>query len=560
MPDVDVQAARDLVQRLRLAVAPMTELFGRFSDLSARKTLAVAHARRSARQSRRRASPSRPRPMPRRSYGRAMRARPRTSSSPGCCRRACPHPRSPPADYPDFYARAVAGRNRAAARARASAASHLGALRGAPAAARRRRARLAQRGHLAGGGRSGTVAQPADAQGRSACRRPRRRSARRARLHVAARRRRRLPDARRQNRRRADGAVALAAAVAGAARRRSARAMRWQPTQPWLAWARARDRIVKRAAPAGAGAAPARWRCARASSASPRSKPGSPTPTPSSPATSSGSKPCRCSAPSPTPRSAGQIVHDALGRFADRLSRHAAAPTSRRPSWRIARCGARRVRRAIRASPRSGCRDLRDLPSGSPRPSRRAADRHHASTPRSLARWCSRRPAGAVHADARAPTASTVGPAASSSTDYKTGRIPSKKARQVGGRAAAAARSRHRQAGGFTGAWRTSPCRNLRYIRATGGEPPGEVHPIERDATDIAALATTSRDGLAAPDRPFRRSQHTLPRAPPRGFADTYRFDDYAHLARVAEWSAETGEEELSMATASRPRPRAQHR
>ena len=140
---------------------------------------------------------------------------------------------------------------------------HLGALRVAPAAARRRR----------------SSARSTRAPGRSAAdpgpwlNRPMRADARpagaggahrrcRAHLHLAARRRPGLSHARRQDRRRADGALALAAAAAGAAR--GPRATAPGADQPWLAWAQARNALdgrrtarARARAEAGAGAAAA---------------------------------------------------------------------------------------------------------------------------------------------------------------------------------------------------------------------------------------------------------------------------------------------------------------
>ena len=79
----------------------------------------------------------------------------------------------------------------------------------------------------------------------------------------------------------------------------------------------------------------------------------------------------------------------------------------------------------------------------------------------------------------------------------------------------------------------------LRYISASGGEPPGQECPLDVD--DVARLAREAREGLvrliakfddaATPYRALRRAQFN------------YRYDAYAHLARVAEWSAETIEE-----------------
>ena len=78
------------------------------------------------------------------------------------------------------------------------------------------------------------------------------------------------------------------------------------------------------------------------------------------------------------------------------------------------------------------------------------------------------------------------------------------------------------------------PVATLRYIRASGGEPPGDQRDVK--APDIEALAAQALDGLkrhvarfddeATPYRPLRRSRFG------------YAYDDYAHLARVAEWSS----------------------
>jgi ATP-dependent helicase/nuclease subunit B len=79
----------------------------------------------------------------------------------------------------------------------------------------------------------------------------------------------------------------------------------------------------------------------------------------------------------------------------------------------------------------------------------------------------------------------------------------------------------------------------LRYIKASGGEPAGEERTV--DVTDIAGLADTALarlglliaqfDNEATPYRALRRA----------GF--TYDYDDYAHLARVAEWAVAEEEE-----------------
>ncbi len=77
----------------------------------------------------------------------------------------------------------------------------------------------------------------------------------------------------------------------------------------------------------------------------------------------------------------------------------------------------------------------------------------------------------------------------------------------------------------------------LRYIRASGGEPPGDEHDVR--TADVAKLAQSALEGLsrhiarfddpATPYRPLRRARFS------------YDYDVYAHLARVAEWSSGTG-------------------
>jgi ATP-dependent helicase/nuclease subunit B len=79
----------------------------------------------------------------------------------------------------------------------------------------------------------------------------------------------------------------------------------------------------------------------------------------------------------------------------------------------------------------------------------------------------------------------------------------------------------------------------LRYIRASGGEPPGEERIVKCD--DVAALAAETLIGLQQliatfdhPETPYRAIRRP-------GYR--YDYDAYAHLARVAEWSAHVDDE-----------------
>jgi ATP-dependent helicase/nuclease subunit B len=124
-------------------------------------------------------------------------------------------------------------------------------------------------------------------------------------------------------------------------------------------------------------------------------------------------------------------------------------------------------------------------------------------------------------------------------TDYKTGAAPSDKAVNSGrspqlALEAAIALSET----GFAHLDGRS-VEALRYIRASGGEPPGEERTVK--IADVAALAERSLSGLLGlvtsfddPQTPYRAIRRP-------GYR--YDYDAYAHLARVAEWSAHVEDE-----------------
>ncbi len=124
-------------------------------------------------------------------------------------------------------------------------------------------------------------------------------------------------------------------------------------------------------------------------------------------------------------------------------------------------------------------------------------------------------------------------------TDYKTGAPPSDKdvaqgrAPQLPLEAAIA----HGEIG-FTGIARR-PVTGLRYIRASGGEPPGEERTVKVD--DIAARADSTVELLTRLIAAF--DDEATPYTAVRRARFTYDYDDYTHLARVGEW-ATSGENE----------------
>ena len=233
----------------------------------------------------------------------------------------------------------------------------------------------------------------------------------------------------------------------------------------------------------------------------------------------------------------GQIVHEALGRFAQRFP-------DRLPEDICAELVALRqggAGGALRLAARRG------LLGAALRPLRRLVRRHRAArgAPACSRRWprwrapscCQAQPAPSR--SRRGPTASISATAASSSptTRPATSRTLASRA-DAGPRAAAAAGGGHRHRRRVHGA------RTRRRSRACATSPRPAASRRARTCDlddDVARLAREARDGLvrlianfdneATPYRALRRARFS------------YRYDAYAHLARVAEWSAETIEE-----------------
>ncbi|MDH3472933.1 MAG: double-strand break repair protein AddB [Rhodospirillales bacterium] len=117
--------------------------------------------------------------------------------------------------------------------------------------------------------------------------------------------------------------------------------------------------------------------------------------------------------------------------------------------------------------------------------------------------------------------------------DYKTGGVPRQKEIELGFAPQLTLEAAIAAAGGFGPEVPAAPAGELAFWRLTGGSPPGEIVTVKGDPAALAAEALRGLERLVALFDDEDTAYHALPRpdwAP--------RFNDYAHLARVAEWSA----------------------
>ena len=118
-------------------------------------------------------------------------------------------------------------------------------------------------------------------------------------------------------------------------------------------------------------------------------------------------------------------------------------------------------------------------------------------------------------------------------TDYKTGTPPNDKAVIEGQSPQLPLEAAIATTGNGFEKIPKAPVATLRYIRATGGEPPGEQHDVK--AGDIAALAATAVERLTRLVTHF--DDERTPYKALRRARFSYEYDDYAHLSRAAEWA-----------------------
>jgi ATP-dependent helicase/nuclease subunit B len=141
-------------------------------------------------------------------------------------------------------------------------------------------------------------------------------------------------------------------------------------------------------------------------------------------------------------------------------------------------------------------------------------------------------PAGPFRLTAKADRIDLLADGQLAIVDYKTGALPSTKAVRLGFAPQLPLEAAIAATVGFSGVPAGQAAR-LEYWRLTGGEPAGETKELPSDPADLADQALDGLRGLIAAYDDPETAYFAVPRpdwAP--------RFDDYAHLARIKEWSA----------------------
>ena len=338
------------------------------------------------------------------------------------------------------------------------------------------------------------------------CPRPRRRSATPRTTSRRSSGPARLPHARAEDRRRADGALALADAAPGAARgARPGRRLR--PTEPWLGWARARD-VIGDAYASGARAAPAARLAPAQDERDARRDLARQSLCRLCPRILKLEKLPELGA-DPDAGLRGSIVHEIMSGFAERFPENCLpmrAPSSRDRRRGHGRYGEPARRRVLAPRFLRFAEWFAETEPGARRGVTRVAAEVEAGS-------SSPRPAGPFTLSARADRID-VGEGGMIITDYKTGRCPERQSHPPGlspqlPLEAAIARGE----AGFAGVEERRVAA-LRYIRASGGEPPGEERLVK--AGDIAELADTRSRGSAGSSRRSTTGD-ALQGAAPRG-------------------------------------------
>ena len=140
-------------------------------------------------------------------------------------------------------------------------------------------------------------------------------------------------------------------------------------------------------------------------------------------------------------------------------------------------------------------------------------------------------PAGPFTLTAKADRIEQRRDGALSVIDYKTGGVPAKADIIAGFAPQLALEAAIAEAGGFDGV-AAAAVEELSYWRLTGGDPPGEIKPL---SLDVAALVEQAVQGLTTLIAEF--DDPATPYLAVPDITKAPAFSDYAHLARLKEWS-----------------------
>ncbi len=226
----------------------------------------------------------------------------------------------------------------------------------------------------------------------------------------------------------------------------------------------------------------------------------------------------------------GMLVHDVIQRFLARLPTSWPGEDAARAAWEEAEEEAvaqARLRPAIVALWRPRLSRIGAFVRGQEAALRPELLSAHAEL---RARISLRRPAGTVALEGRADRLDVRRDGAIRIVDYKTGPAPAKRAVEQGTDPQLPLEALLAEEGGFPG---IAPARvqALEYWRLTGALGVGEVKPLKLNLEEVIAQARQAVESLA--DR-FLLGRAPFPSRPHPGRAAR---GDYAHLARIDEWS-----------------------
>jgi ATP-dependent helicase/nuclease subunit B len=145
-------------------------------------------------------------------------------------------------------------------------------------------------------------------------------------------------------------------------------------------------------------------------------------------------------------------------------------------------------------------------------------------------------PAGPFRLSARADRIDVGGDGSLLITDYKSGVVPRQKDVETGWSPQLPLEAAIALEGGFEGVGQGAIA-GLRYIQAGGGDPAGDETPIK--SADPARLAASALEGLSRLVTLYDQPETAYRALRRPGLDSRYRYDAYAHLARLKEWLGE---------------------